>query len=481
MNKVREYAREQGSRGAGEWGNREACSLARLLPCSPAIFLLAWLCLSACQSTATPAPSPTPPLAIQAGIAGILFDERTVLLDQRAEPFFKVRLSEGAEIIGADNQPISLLDLQSGDLVRLEGRTTEPNVFIAQRLVVIRPIVPIPTRAPTSIYTSTPSATPRVSPTPTVTPPIPAADRLPLPGTLFIADSGNNRVLEVTNDRRIVWSNSDNVPDDVLLTPQGKSLIINHARFNQVAEIDLASRAVTWSFGEWGVGKTDDTHLNSPASAHRVADGLTLVADTLNCRIVAISPEKKIVTQIGKTGQCGNDPGLLDKPVGANPLPNGRVLVTEAGNRRVSEMDVQGKVYRSVTLPNMVYPSEAHLTQAGNILIAAYEKPGRVFEIAWNGKVTWEFFPRAEVDWLDRPSHPLELPNGNIVFSDDFNHRVVIVNRAYRVLWQYGVKGVPGTVSGYLNVPRGLDFRAQPIPAATFTALVPTVTPTVPR
>lgn len=444
---------------------------------SPTLVIIFLLALNAaCQSTATPLPSPTPPLTIHAGIAGILFEEHAVLLDQRAEPYFKVKLEEGAEIVGADNRLMSLLDLQSGDLVRLEGHPVADS-FVARRLVVVRAITSLPTRAPTSILTATPSVTPRASATPTITPPIPAGDRLPLPGTLFIADSGNNRLVEISNERRIVWSTTDNTPDDVMLTPTGKSLTVNHARYNQVAEIDLASRAITWSFGVWGSTAPDDWHLNTPASAHRVADGLTLVADTRNCRIVAISPEKKIVTQIGKTGQCGSDPGLLDQPVGASPLPNGRVLVTEAGNRRVSEMDVQGKVYRSVTLPNAAYVTEAHLTRAGNILVAAYEKPGRVFEIAWNGRVVWEFFPRTESDWLDRPSHPLELPNGNIVFSDDYNHRVVIVNRAYRVLWQYGVRAVPGTALGYLNTPRGLDFRAIPIPAATFTALAPTRVP----
>jgi len=464
-------------KGAGEQGGRGDFFSAPLPPCSPAFLWLVLFWLTACQSTATPLPTPTPPLTIQAGIAGIIFDEHTVLLDQRAEPFFKVRLEEGAEIVGADNRLMSLLDLQSGDLVRLEGHTTMADTFIARRVVVLRAVASLPTRAPTSILTATPSATPRVSPTPTITPPLPAGDRLPLPGTLFIADSGNHRIVEVSNERRIVWSSADNAPDDVMLTPTGKSLTVNHARYNQVAELDLASRAITWSFGVWGSATPDDSHLNTPASAHRVADGLTLVADTRNCRIVAISPEKKIVTQIGKTGQCGSDPGLLDQPVGASPLPNGRVLVTEAGNRRVSEMDVQGKVYRSVTLPNAAYVTEAHLTRAGNILVAAYEKPGRVFEIAWNGRVVWEFFPRTESDWLDRPSHPLELPNGNIAFSDDYNHRVVIVNRAYRVLWQYGVRAVPGTALGYLNTPRGLDFRAIPIPAATFTALAPTRVP----
>ncbi|MBI5651171.1 MAG: PQQ-binding-like beta-propeller repeat protein [Chloroflexi bacterium] len=432
--------------------------------------------LVACTSVATPMPSPTPPLAIQAGIAAILFDERALILDQRAEPFQKITLSEGAEIIGADQQPISLLDLKDGDLVRIEGRATNRETFLAQRLVVLRAVAALPTRAPTLLFTATPSATPRVTSTPSITPLVPAGDRLPLPGTLIIADTGNNRVIEVTNDKRVIWEIATDAPDDATLAPTGNSIITNHARYNRVVEIEIASRKMLWSFGEAGVAAPDDAHLNTPASARRLSDGSTIVADTRNCRVVVIAPDKRVVAQIGKTAQCGGEPGLLDQPIGATPLANGRLLITEAGNRRVSEMDLQGKVYRSVALPNLAYPSEAQITRAGNVLLAAYEKPGRIIELAWNGRVVWEFFPRAENDWLDRPSHVIELPNGNFAFSDDYNHRVVIVNRAGRIVWQYGAQAITGKAQGYLNTPRGIDFRAVPISAATFTALAPTAT-----
>jgi hypothetical protein len=452
---------------------REAIRVHLHLSASQLILFL----LVACQSLTPPAPTPTPPLALQAGIAAILFDERALILDQRAEPFQKIQLIEGAEILNADHQPISLLDLKDGDLVRVEGRATNRDAFLAQRLVVVRAVAALPTRAPTSLFTATPSATPRVSPTPTITPLIPAGDRLPLPGTLIIADTGNNRVIEVTNDKRVIWDIATDAPDDATLAPTGNSIITNHARFDHVAEIEIASRKMLWSFGELGVAAPDDAHLNTPASARRMSDGSTLIADTRNCRVVVIAPDKRIVAQIGKTAQCGAEPGLLDQPIGATPLANGRLLITEAGNRRVSEMDLQGKVYRTVALPNLAYPSEAQITRAGNVLLAAYEKPGRIIELAWNGRVVWEFFPRAEADWLDRPSHVVELPNGNFAFSDDYNHRVVIVNRAGRIVWQYGAQAISGKAQGYLNTPRGIDFRAIPIPAATFTALAPTATP----
>ena len=199
-----------------------------------------------------------------------------------------------------------------------------------------------------------------------------------------------------------------------------------------------------------------------------------------NCRIAIIAPTKKIAAQIGKTGQCRNETGLLAKPNGIALLPNGNLLVTEATSRRVSGMDLQGKVVRVVTLPVIADPSDAQSTRAGNVLVTAYEKPGRIIEVDWSGQIVWEYFPKAETERLDRPSIAIELPNGNIAFSDDYNDRVVIINRAGKILWQYGVMGIVGKALGYLNTPNGIGFRAIPIPAATLTAIaaMPTRTAT---
>jgi DNA-binding beta-propeller fold protein YncE len=254
------------------------------------------------------------------------------------------------------------------------------------------------------------------------------------------------------------------------------SIIVTQSPNHQITEIDYATRQIVWTFGEWGAAGADSAHLNTPERARRLPDGRIVVADARNCRVAIISPASKVVAQIGKTGQCKNEAGLLAKPNGVTLLANGNLLITEATNRRVSEMDLQGKVVRAVTLPVVAYPSDARLTRAGNILIAAYEKPGRLIEVDWNAQIVWEYFPRAEAERLDRPSGALELPNGNIAFSDDYNDRVAIVNRAGKILWQYGVTGVAGKAPGYLNTPNGIDFRALPIPAATLTFVAPTPT-----
>ena len=443
--------------------------------------------LAACQAAPTFTPTPTPRLTtVEGGIAEIKFDERVLVLDQRAAPYYTIQLNEDTALVGSDQKPISLLDLRNGDIVRAEGQTSGRDAFLAVKLTQLR-------ATPRSLASPTPSITPLSAPTPSITPQVLAGERIPLPGTLLIADTANNRVIEVNADKKIVWEFSASAsanpdlkfaaPGDAFFTPGFKSVIVNSEPYHQIAEIDYATRKIVWTFGEWGVAGSDGTHLNTPDSALRLPDGRTIVADVRNCRVAIISTAKKIAAQIGKTGQCKNETGLLAKPNGVALLPNGNLLITEATTRRVSEMDLQGKVVRAVTLPVLAYPSDAQPTRAGNILVAAYEKPGRLIEVDWSGQIVWEYFPKAEIERLDRPSIAIELPNGNIAFSDDYNDRVVIINRAGRILWQYGVAGVVGKAAGYLNTPNGIDFRAISIPAATLTsiALTPTATSTPTR
>ncbi|HEX9076958.1 MAG TPA: hypothetical protein VF932_14335 [Anaerolineae bacterium] len=418
-------------------------------------------------------------LTVEGGVAEVNFEKRQLLLDERAMPYTMVELTDDTDILTVDQHPISLLDLRSGDLVRVEGTPSGGTTLFARRLRLVQAVA-------RTIPTASPCPTPRQTPTITATPSLPSGDRLPLPGTLLIADSGNSRILEVTPDKKIIWEfpgpqslepgQKFFTPDDAFFTPGFKTILANEERYHQIVEIDYATRKIIWSFGEWGVAGGDDQHLNTPDDAYRLADGRTVVAEIRNCRIAIIGPQRRIVGQIGKTGQCKSEPGYLFKPNGDTPLPNGHLLVSEIGNHRVSEIDLSGNVIRSVVLPRVTYPSDAQLTRAGNVLVAAYEKPGRIVEVDWSGQIVWEYFPRAPGEQLDRPSLAIELPNGNIAFNDDFNHRVAIINRDGKTLWQYGVTGIPGQAPGYLYIPDGIDFRPLPISQATLTA-VASITP----
>ena len=76
-----------------------------------------------------------------------------------------------------------------------------------------------------------------------------------------------------------------------------------------------------------------------------------------------------------------------------------------------------------------------------------------------HGKVLWRYGPAAGTGALDHPSLAIMLPNGLIAVNDDYNHRVILIDRSRgRIVWQYGHTNVPGAAPGYLNTPDGIDF-----------------------
>ena len=55
---------------------------------------------------------------------------------------------------------------------------------------------------------------------------------------------------------------------------------------------------------------------------------------------------------------------------------------------------------------------------------------------------------------LDRPSLAVRWPNGMIAITDDWHHRVVVVDpRTKKVVWSYGRLNRPGSAPGFLNKP----------------------------
>ena len=189
-----------------------------------------------------------------------------------------------------------------------------------------------------------------------------------------------------------------------------------------------------------------------------------MVADIMNCRVLFISRAHKVVREIGHAGNCGhNPPQGLSSPNGATPLKDGGVLVTEIGGW-VDRISKSGRLVYTVRTPTS-YPSDAQLLPNGNILVAGFDTPGRVDEITPHGKIVWTFAPTGH--WsLDRPSLAVRWPNGMIAITDDWHHRVLVVDPTTKqVVWSYGHLDQPGSAPGYLNKPDGLDL----LPAVAVT------------
>ena len=300
----------------------------------------------------------------------------------------------------------------------------------------------------------------------------------PLPYPIIIADRANDRILEVTPDKRIVWQfpGPGGLPqgtnfgddDDVFFTPGGKTIITNEEHQGTIAEVDYYSRQIIWTYGHYGVEKYGDGYLDYPDDAYRLPNGTTIVADIRNCRELFISPSKQIIQQWG-TEQAGGDggcprtapPTYLGSPNGDTPQSNGDVLLSLIGNNSVAMMSPTGQVLWQAHVPDLGngYVSDAQYLPDGDVLTVSYGAPGRA--VIFNpktGQVDWLYDVASGPGELDHPSLAEPLPNGNILINDDYNDRVVVIDRqSKQIVWQYGVKGVPGTNVGYINTPDGLD------------------------
>lgn len=280
---------------------------------------------------------------------------------------------------------------------------------------------------------------------------------------VLIADRGNNRLLEITPDKRIVWQFQFRLPglglgaDDAFFTDGGRNIIVNLENYHVIEIIDYQTKKVIWQYGMPGKPGYANGFLNNPDDAYKLPNGDVIVADIRNCRVIEISPEKHIVRQYGQTKVCGNTPGLLNKPNGDTPLANGHILISNIRSHNLIELDQNWKPVFSMVFP-LSYPSDPQLTRAGNILISEYLNPGKILEISKTGIPVWEFTGDDKAK-LNKPSLAVELPNGNILANDDFNHRVIVIDKKTKqIVWQYGVTGKPGSGPGQLSVPDGVDI-----------------------
>jgi outer membrane protein assembly factor BamB len=305
-------------------------------------------------------------------------------------------------------------------------------------------------------------------------PATPAPRPGPLPYPILIADRGNSRIMEVTPGKRIVWEfpAPGGLPpgqsfvggDDSFFTPGGGQIISNEEHNGTIAIIGYATKRIVWQYGHPGVEDWRPGFLDYPDDAYMLSSGLVVVADIRNCRVLFINPEKQVVQQWGHHGNCTDQPPrYLSSPNGDTPLPGGDILVTEingaAGHSRVVRLHPDGQVVWNVPAPHILYGSDAQLLADGDVLIADYSRPGRL--VIFNpstGHVDWEYAVPSGPGMLDHPSLALPLPNGDILVTDDYRDRVVVIDRASKkIVWQYGHTDTPGTAPGFLNIPDGAD------------------------
>ena len=310
----------------------------------------------------------------------------------------------------------------------------------------------------------------------------------PVPGYLLVADRNNNRLLIVSPAKKIVWQfprpgdirsgQSFHDPDDAFFTPDYRGISTNEEFNYQMALISIRRHRITWSYGRAGVAGSATGELSNPDDAYLLSRSRMMVADIRNCRVLIVDKAHRIVRSFGSPARCyHHPPDSFSSPNGATPLADGGVLITEIGGW-IDRLDRNGNLVYTVRTPT-TYPSDAQLLPDGDLLVAGFNTPGRVDILSRSGTIRWTYGPASGPGSLDRPSLAVRWPNGMIAVTDDWHHRIVVIDpKTKRIVWQYGHFGVASSAAGYLSKPDGLDLlpavaRGVTAQAAAARRLVP--------
>jgi len=184
-------------------------------------------------------------------------------------------------------------------------------------------------------------------------------------------------------------------------------------------------------------------------------NGNTLI-NTAPATLVEMTPQKQVVwSWEGKpvapyTGKV--------EIHGAQRLENGLTMIAESGNRRIIEVDREGKIVHQIAL-TVDHPSSHSDTRMARKLdnghyLVCHETDGVVREYDDAGKVVWSY----ALDLAGRPRSPghgpeghgnqvfgaIRLPNGNTLMAAGNGNRIIEVNPAGTIVWSIEHDELPG-------------------------------------
>lgn len=279
-------------------------------------------------------------------------------------------------------------------------------------------------------------------------------------GNILIADQFNNRVIEATPEGKIIWSfglgpndfSSNSIigvndaqrvgaltlmagtgtPPNVI--PQAPNGVVD----NRVMLVDPFGREV-WQYGQFGVTGSDFNELSVPVQCTWLPTYHVLITDQGNNRIIEVNLDKNIVWEYPGTDTNASD--QLNSPNSAELLENGHILISDENNNRALEVTRDDVIVKTFTAGNtlgaVAFASRlpnGHtlLTDAGN---------ARAVEVDANDNVVWQYVTTNSPLSIPMPlpTRAIRLHDGDTLISDQFNNRVIRVNHGKHIVKEYGL------------------------------------------
>ena len=313
-------------------------------------------------------------------------------------------------------------------------------------------------------------------------------------GNLLISDQFNNRVIEINPSGDIIWqfgigptdvsaksivgvNDAQRVGSATLMAGTGAPAGFEPACPNGCADnrVLLVSRhgRIVWQYGQFGVTGAGPNELNTPVQNTWTPEQTVLITDQGNQRIIEVNLHNEILWQYGTTGVSGNGPNQLNNPNAAELLQNGHILISDENNNRAIEVTRDGKIVATFTAGGTVsgVAFASRLTN-GHTLITDSNN-SRIVEVDANDQPVWEYLTNTDKlsNQAPLPTRAIRTRDGNTIISDQFNQRVIVVNKAGVIVTQYGNLNTVGF--GTQNTSQGLNGPYDAKRIGDYTGLTP--------
>lgn len=234
---------------------------------------------------------------------------------------------------------------------------------------------------------------------------------------------------------------------DLHMLPNGN--ILTHIAHTTVVEIN-PKKEIVWKYeSKPKEGYTGKVEVHA---FQRLDDGVTMIAESGNCRIIEVDKDGKIIKQFPLTVK--NKHPHRDTRM-ARVLNNGHYLVCHEGDGAVREYNSRGKMIWEYFLDLGGRPRsdghgpEGHGTEVfgairlanGNTLIAGGNN-NRVIEVTPDKKIHWKLeqkdLPGITLAWVTTLQ---KLPNGNVIVGNCHagpdNPQLIEITRDRKVVWTF--------------------------------------------
>ena len=192
-------------------------------------------------------------------------------------------------------------------------------------------------------------------------------------------------------------------------------------------------------------------------------DNDNLLLHTGHTTIVEMTPQKKVVWQYEAKPKQGYK-GRVEIHA-FQRLEGGLTMVAESGNRRIVEVDREGKIVKEIPL-TVDHPDPHRDTRMARKLasghyLVCHEADGMVREYDESGQVVWSY----ALDLAGRPASPghgpeghgtavfgaLRLASGNTLIACGNGNRVIEVSPAGKIVWSLEQKELPGITLAWVT------------------------------